>query len=140
MFELTPFTKHQAVYDPFRAFDEMERSMFGNFNAFRTDIKDTGSAYEIEAELPGFKKEDVEVTVDNGILTVTAAHKENKEEKNEKNGYIRRERRYGSFKRSFDLDGVDADKITGTLENGVLCLTLPKLTPKEAAKRTIELA
>lgn len=140
MFELTPFNRHQAVYDPFRAFDEMNRTMFGSVDAFRTDIKDTGDAFKIEAELPGFKKEDVKVTVEDDTLTITATHEDHAEEKNDKNGYIRRERRYGTFTRSFDLTGIDAEKITGSLDSGILTLELPKKAAKEAAKRTIELA
>ena len=63
MFELIPFGgRRVSVYDPFRAFDEMERSFFGNgqnsaLSAFRTDVIDTGDAYKLDAELPGFKKE-----------------------------------------------------------------------------------
>lgn len=139
MFELTPFKKHAVAYDPFKAFDDMEQSMFGQVSAFRTDIKDTGDAFVIEAELPGFTKEDVEVTVDDRTLTVSATHKENKEQKSDTNGYIRRERRYGTYVRSFDLEGVDAEKISGKLENGILTLDLPKIKNEEVRKRKIDL-
>lgn len=139
MFELTPFKKHAVAYDPFKAFDDMEQSMFGQVSAFRTDIKDTGDAFVIEAELPGFTKEDVEVTVDDRTLTVSATHKENKEQKSDTNGYIRRERRYGTYVRSFDLEGVDAEKISGKLENGILTLDLPKIKNEEVKKRKIDL-
>ena len=139
MFELTPFKKHAVAYDPFKAFDDMEQSMFGQVSAFRTDIKDTGDAYVIEAELPGFTKEDVEVTVDDRTLTVSATHKENKEQKSDTNGYIRRERRYGTYVRSFDLEGIDAEKISGKLENGILTLDLPKIKNEEVRKRKIDL-
>ena len=140
MFELTPFRRHEVTYDPFREFDEMERSMFGSVKSFRTDIKDTKDAFVIEAELPGFAKEDVDVSVDGDTLTISAVHKENKEEKDEKTGYIHRERSYGTFRRSFDLAGVDASKITGALESGILTLTLPKVTKEEKQTRKIELS
>ena len=139
MFELTPFRRHEVAYDPFRAFDEMERSMFGQVRSFRTDIKDTKDAFIIEAELPGFTKEDIDVSLDGDTLTISAQHNENKEEKDEKTGYIHRERSYGTFRRSFDLAGVDAENITGGLENGVLTLNLPKMKKEEKKSRRIEL-
>ena len=86
MFELTPFVKHNAVYDPFKEFDEMEKRFFGGAASFRTDVKDTGDAYVIEAELPGFKKEDINVSVEEDVLTVTATRKEEKSDKDKKDG------------------------------------------------------
>ena len=65
MFELIPFDRHArsvAAFDPFRELDELERSFFGdgrNVSSFRTDVTDTGDAYKLEAELPGFKKDDI---------------------------------------------------------------------------------
>ncbi len=70
MFELIPFGGRRVnVYDPFRALDEMERNFFGNehhsvVSAFRTDVVDTGDAYKLDAELPGFKKEDIKIDVE----------------------------------------------------------------------------
>ena len=76
MFELTPFVRrnHAAVYDPFRMFDEMEKRFFkeGGIGEFKTDIRDTGEAYELEADLPGVKKEDIKVELDGNYLTVSA--------------------------------------------------------------------
>ena len=110
MFELIPFGgRRVSVYDPFRAFDEMERSIFSNdrnsvVSAFRTDVVDTGDAYKLDAELPGFKKEDIKIDVENDVLTISAEHKtENKEDKP---NFIKRERFYGSFSRSFDVSGI----------------------------------
>ena len=140
MFELTPFRKHELSYDPFKAFDEMDERMFGGVRSFRTDIKDTGEAYVIEAELPGFAKEDVDVSLDDDTLTVTATHKEHKESKDEKTGYVHRERSFGTYRRSFDLAGIDAEKITGTLDSGILTLTLPKASKEEKKTRKIALS
>ena len=137
MFELTPFVKHNAVYDPFKVFDEMEKRFFGGAASFRTDVKDTGDAYVIEAELPGFKKEDITVSVEEDVLTVTATRKEEKSDK--KDGYLRRERSYGSFSRSFDVSQVEADRITGSLEDGILTLQLPKRHKAERSVRKVEL-
>ena len=137
MFELTPFVKHNAVYDPFKEFDEMEKRLFGGAASFRTDVKDTGDAYVIEAELPGFKKEDINVSVEEDVLTVTATRKEEMSDK--KDGYLRRERSYGSFSRSFDVSQVVADRITGSLEDGILTLQLPKRHKAERSVRKVEL-
>ena len=89
MFELIPFDRRGnrvSVYDPFRALDEMERSLFGNeqrslVSAFRADVVDTGDAYKLDAELPGFKKEDIKIDVENDCLTISAERKLDEEEK-----------------------------------------------------------
>ena len=137
MFELTPFVKHGMTYDPFRELEEMQKKVFGSAS-FVTDIKDAGDKYIVEAELPGFKKEDIDISVENDVLTVTAAHSENTEEK-KGDKYVRRERRYGSYSRSFDVSEVESDGITASLENGVLTLNLPKKAEKTTASRKIEL-
>lgn len=138
MFDLMPFgrrTRDLAGY-----FDDMEKSFFGDnlggVFSCRTDVLDKGDHYELDAELPGFKKEDIRLDVENGYLTISAQHGEEHEEKDEKN-YIRRERTYGSFRRSFDLSGVAEDGITAEYTDGVLKLTLPKkeAQPEPAAKR-----
>ena len=72
MFEVIPYVSRRSLsYDPFRIFDDMERSFFGRsapVSAFRTDVKDVGEAYMVEAELPGFKKEDISIEISNDIL------------------------------------------------------------------------
>ena len=135
MFELIPFgrTNRAMTYDPFRMFDDMERSFFsGNHaTAFRTDVIDTGDAYRLESELPGFNKEDISIDLKDGILTITATHNESSDQKGSDGSYIRREPRYGSFARSFDVTGIDERGITAAYNNGVLSLTLPKFKPAE---------
>lgn len=109
-------------------FDEFERSVFGENGrrtpVFNTDIRDEGDHYLLEAELPGFQKEDIDLDVKDGFLTISAAHQESKETKND--NYLCRERRSGSFVRSFRLDGIQEEGITASYANGVLELTLPK--------------
>lgn len=130
MFELTPFVKrnHVTTYDPFRLFDEMERSFFkgSELGDFRADIRDTGDAYELEADLPGVKKEDIKVDLDNNYLTISAERHAEKDEKDKKGNYVRRERSYGSYSRSFDVTGVQTEQITAEYTDGVLKLHLPK--------------
>lgn len=130
MFELTPFVRrnHAAVYDPFRMFDEMEKRFFkeGGLGEFKADIRDTGDAYELEADLPGVKKEDIKVELDGNYLTVSAERNTESGEKDKKGNYVRRERSYGSYSRSFDVSGIQTDQITASYNDGVLQLRLPK--------------
>ena len=142
MFGMIPFERSDDNF--FDLFDNFERKFFGNSNAaipdFRTDIRDAGDRFVLEAELPGFNKEDIKLDVKDGILTISAQHDENKDEKDDKGSYIRRERRYGSFTRSFDITGVDEEHITASYNNGVLELNLPKAVPvvPEAKRIAIE--
>lgn len=101
------------------------------------DVTEKENAFEITAELPGVKAEDVDIKVAGDRLTIKAEKKEEKEEK-EKDYYLS-ERRYGAFTRSFTIpEGVDADKIKAEQADGVLTLTLPK-TP-EVKKKTKKIA
>lgn len=142
MFGMIPFERSDDNF--FDLFDNFERKFFGNSNAaipdFRTDIRDAGDRFVLEAELPGFNKEDIKLDVKDGILTISAQHDENKDEKDNKGSYIRRERRYGSFTRSFDVTGVDEEHFTASYNNGVLELNLPKAVPvvPEAKRIAIE--
>ena len=131
MFELTPFVRRNHnvnVYNPFRELEDLERSFFGRNPVadFKTDITENEKEYVLEAELPGFKKEDINIDIDNNYLTISAERNVSNEEKDKKGNVIRSERSYGSFSRSFDITGVDAEKIDAEYENGVLKLTMPK--------------
>jgi len=150
MFELTPFFRTNrafASFDPFKEMEELERQFFGrqlpacntSYN-FKTDVRETDNAYILDAELPGFSKEDIHAEIKNGYLTIKAERKSSSEEKDEKNNYIRRERSYGSYSRSFDLEGIDTDGIKASYKDGILSLTLPKSAPQidEGKKLEIE--
>lgn len=101
------------------------------------DIKETKEAFVIEAELPGMKKEDVKVTVHDGVLTIQGERK--KEEETGDDKHHRVERVYGSFLRRFTLpDNVDEDSIRARFKEGVLSLTLTKVEPAEP--KAIEVA
>ena len=143
MFEMMPyaFNHNQSLLDSFADF---EKNFFGELgrsaSSFSTDIRDNGNEYVLEAELPGFKKEDIHVEVQDGVLTISAKHEEKQDEQDEKSGkYVRRERRYGSYQRSFTLDGVDPKSIQAAYENGVLKLTLPKEQPTVPETHRIEI-
>lgn len=131
MFSLIPFEREQS--DLFHYLDNLERNFFGGMQnqpaAFRTDIVEQDSSYLLQAELPGFNKEDITIDINDNMLTITAAHKESNEVKKE--NYIRRERRYGSFTRSFDVTNINTAAIKAAYNNGILELTLPKAVPAE---------
>ena len=102
---------------------------FRKFEApsMKTDVKEVDGNYELSVELPGFNKEDITASLKNGYLTINAKHEENNDEKDEKDRYIRRERRFGSCQRSFFVgDAITEDDIKGSYNNGILKLTLPK--------------
>lgn len=130
MFELTPYERrHQrALFNPFRDMDNFEKSFWGDMAVadFKTDIKDNGKEYVLEADLPGFKKEDIHVDIEDGYLTISAERNSESEKKDDKGNFVRRERSYGSFSRSFDVSSVKTDAITGEYKDGVLTLTMPK--------------
>ena len=141
MFGMVPFERSES--NLFDTFDSFARDFFRRSNtdlpAFRTDIRDSGDSYLLEAELPGFKKEDISLDLKEGILTITASHSETSEEKDEKGSYIRRERKYGSFQRSFDVTGIETSGITAAYENGVLAVSLPKAKPVEPETTRIQI-
>jgi len=94
-------------------------------SAFPVEVSETEDELEVKAALPGVKPEEVEITVQNDVLTIKAEHKDTTEEK--KRDYYRREIRYGSFHRAMSLPvSVDSDRAEATFENGVLQLRLPK--------------
>jgi len=103
----------------------------------KTDIRETENAYILESDLPGFSREDIHAEIKDGYLTIRAEHKSENENKNE--SYLRRERSYGSFSRTFDLDGIDAEAITASFKNGVLTLELPKMQKKDEEARKVEI-
>ena len=106
-------------------------------SAFRTDVLDTGDAFKLESELPGFRKEDIKIDIENDCLTISAERKaDNKEEKD---NYIKRERFYGSFSRSFDVSGINVDGIEAAYNDGVLTVKLPKKAAEIPASRRLEI-
>ena len=145
MFELTPFFTNRRramnVYDPFRELDEFENALFGrNARSFSTDITDNGDSYTVETDLPGMKKEDISIDITGDTLTVSAERHTNYEQKDKKDSYVRVERSYGSYSRSFDISEIDADGISAKYEDGVLTLTLPKKAPVKPESRKLEIA
>lgn len=102
---------------------------------FKTDIIDKGDEFMLEAELPGFEKEDIKVDFSENTLTICAEHKESEEDK--KGNYVRRERRSGMCCRRFDTANIDTENITASYKNGILEVTLPKMKPELPATKSI---
>lgn len=131
MFDMVPFKrsrlfkKGEDFFDNF--FDEdftmpmpFEKMGF----SFKVDMKETDTSYVVEADLPGIAKEDVDIDYKNNYLTIKAKREEKVEEKKE--NFVRKERKYGEFKRMFYVDNVDEDNIKATFTDGVLKVELPK--------------
>ncbi|HHV46741.1 MAG TPA: Hsp20/alpha crystallin family protein [Tissierellia bacterium] len=132
MFGLTPYRGRRGLsrrwmFDFDRMFEDMLDEMdfrLSSYYPMKVDIKERDDRYLLEAELPGVNKEDINIEIKNDIMTISVERKEVFQE--ERENYIKRERRYGSFRRSFPVDDVDQDKIEARFENGVLYMELPK--------------
>ena len=98
----------------------------------KTDVRETDSGYEVDIDLPGFKKDEIDVQLDNGYLSISAAKGLDKEEKDKEGKYIRKERYAGSMSRSFYVGKDITEKdIHGKYENGILMLDIPKKAPEK---------
>lgn len=143
MFGLMPFERRQnsMSYNPFREMEEMERAFFGNhsLSEFKTDIQDKGDSYELTTDLPGFAKEDIHLDLENDVLTVSAERHSEWEDSDKKGNYLRCERSFGQYSRSFDVSNVETDQIRADYNNGLLKLTLPKKGKTVPASRRIEI-
>lgn len=95
-----------------------------NKNFVRSDIKETDTSYIVEAELPGFKKEEIKVSMRDGVLNISA--ETNSEVEDKKHNYVRKERVSGKFSRNYVFDNVNEDAITAKYDNGILVVELPK--------------
>ena len=139
MFEIMPFDRrsYRMSYNPFRELEQMEKNFWGDqqVNPFRTDISETVDGYKLEADLPGFRKEDIHIDIDDDILSIQAEHKDRNDEKDDKGDYIRRERYTGSCQRSFYVgEDVTEEDIKAEFKHGILKL----FVPKKEAKPTVE--
>ena len=121
--------------------DEFFRAFFGESAApaMKVDVEDKGDSYLMLTDLPGMKKEDVRISVEDGVLTIAVEQKTEKNEGDADSNFILRERRSMSMNRSFSLDGIDENGISAEYVDGVLHLTLPKETKPEEKVRQIEI-
>ena len=143
MFELTPFVRSRMmdVYNPFKEMADLERRFFSGNSLcrFSADIRDDGNSFVLEADLPGMKKEDIQIDIDGSRLSISAQRNSCSEQKDGDGNYIRCERFSGTFSRSFDISGIRSEDITAAYENGVLTLTMPKKEAQIPASRRLEI-
>jgi HSP20 family protein len=128
----------RTVFENLWGSDLIEDEMFKKAKLPAVNVKETDKSYDIEVAVPGMKKEDFNIAVENKVLTISADIKEEKEEKDDK--YTRREFVSSSFKRSFSLpENVDENNIQAHYENGILKVTVPKVQEQKPEKKTISL-
>lgn len=139
MFGITPFER--KGYDLFNAFHDFEDDFFKGsaIGSCKTDIKDEGDKFILECELPGFEKEDINIDISGGCLTISAQHSASNDEKDNNGNYIRRERSSCSYQRSFDISDCDEEKIGAEYKNGILIVDLPKQTPSKPQAKRLEI-
>ena len=110
-------------------FPEIDKALYGKHagNVMKTDVKETEAGYEVDIDLPGFKKDEINAKLENGYLTISAAKGLDKDEQDKNGKYIRKERYAGSMSRSFYVgEGVTQDDIKAKYEDGILRLVVPK--------------
>ena len=108
-------------------------------NIMKTDIREHDTGYELDVDLPGFKKDEINIELENGYLTISAAKGLDKDEQDKKGKYIRKERYAGAMQRSFYVgDAVTEEDVKAKFEDGILKLSIPKKDAKEGeTKKTI---
>lgn len=129
----------ENLFDDF--FDEMDKDFFGKKNPLygkhaqnmmKTDIREKDDSYELDVDLPGFKKDEIKVQLKDGYLTLSAAKGLDKDQQDKQGNYIRRERYAGTMSRSFFVgEDVAQEDIHAKYEDGILRLSVPKKAPKK---------
>ena len=119
--------------DPFEMMVPTRNALYGKHgkNLMKTDVRETENSYELDIDLPGFKKDEVNVELKDGYLTISAAKGLDKDQEDKKGKYIRQERYAGACSRSFYVGDVESKDISAKYEDGILKLTLPKVEKKE---------
>lgn len=127
-------------FPAFRGFDDVDRKLYGKraSQLMKTDVKEHEDAYEVDIDLPGFKKDEIHLDLQNGYLTVAASKGLDRDKQDKKGRIIRQERYAGSMQRSFYIgDMVTNDEVKAKFEDGVLKLMVPKNENKVPEKHTI---
>ena len=124
------------------SFPDIDKALYGKHakNEMKTDVRETEDGYELDIDLPGFKKDEVTAQLDNGYLTIQASKGVDKEQKDKKGKYIRKERYAGSMSRSFYVgDAITEEDVHAKYEDGILKLSVPKKEAK-AVEQTKHIA
>ena len=126
-------------FDFGRLMPQVSSELYGKHarNLMKTDVRETEGTYELDVDLPGFTKDEVNVELKNGYLTIQAAKGLDKDQTDKKGKYIRQERCAGACSRTFYVgDGVEPEDVTAKFENGILQLSIPKEAKKQLPKNT----
>lgn len=141
MFGIVPFRNNNiqgraSLFDIDSMFNDFFNEPFMGVvsaSSIKADIRETENEFIIDAEIPGVNKEDIKLDLKDERLTISVEKTEDKKE--EKDNYIRRERRYGSTSRSFSVQNVRQEDVSAKYENGILSIVLPKSEPKKISSR-----
>lgn len=126
---LKPFGRDYFDMTPSELFRDFRRQFFSNFpdeQSIKTDISEKDDRYELKAELPGFSKDQIDISYENGMLIISAENNQVNEEKDDEGKVIQKERSYSNVKRMYSLNNIDEDNIEAKFEDGILSVDLPK--------------
>lgn len=144
-YEIQPFGKDYFDLTPSELFRDFGRQFFNSVpdgispgGIIKSDIIEKEDRYELTAELPGFTKDSIHITYDNGVLAIKAEKQSESEQKNEEGKVLQKERSYSNMSRMFTIRNVDDDNIKAVYKDGVLSLILPKLEKNK--RKTIEIS
>lgn len=137
---LMPSIFGENVFDDWMdfSFPDVEKKLYGKHakNVMKTDVREMDDSYEVVIDLPGFAKDEIEVQLENGYLTVSAAKSLDKDETDKKGKYLRQERYAGSMSRSFYVgEDITEEDIRAKFENGILKLDIPKVEAKKIEQK-----
>ena len=140
---LMPSIFGENLFDDFdrwmdTSFRDVDKALYGKNakNMMKTDVKETDSGYEVDVDLPGFKKDEIQLELNDGYLTISAEKGLDKDEENEKKHYLRRERYAGGMSRSFYVgEGITEKDIHAKYDYGILKLSIPKEQPKAVPEK-----
>ena len=137
---LMPSIFGENVFDDFMdfSFPDIDRKLYGKHakNVMKTDVREMDDSYEVVIDLPGFKKDEIEVQLEIGYLTISAAKGLDKDETDKQGKYLRKERYAGSMSRSFYVgEDITEEDIHGKFENGILKLDIPKVEAKKVEQK-----
>ena len=133
------YLQKRSSGDVFDVFEDFFKPMFYDeqHDSMRTDIKETDKDYQLAIEMPGFKKDEIKVSLENGYLTVSAEKNETQEEGDKNAKYLRKECRVSCQRSYYVGDKVQEENVKAKYENGMLQLTVPKEEPKKIASKSI---
>lgn len=127
---MKPFNRDYFDMSPSEMFRDFGKQFFSNFpetESVKTDIQEKEDKYEMTAELPGFSKDAIDVSYENGLLTIRAENNVVDEKKDDDGKMIQKERSYSNVKRIYSISNVDEENIEASFKDGILSLTLPKV-------------